>query len=283
MASLDKFGEAKGGPTGKPLLTVRLNRRGSAGFAVAFEGSDTAIQRWYQDQARTPWTHSAHVLRRAIQACLEGLAEAQADFFEVGLAALLPLQRGEIADEECNGDLSLFSRILSGTRLMYRGEKLDTTLLFPTPLELHSGQAVSAIAAKLDLVRLCRNQPSRSDEDLKHDLSLLGLKISRRAVNKYRGILQIPSSRKRSKTSDWFVATCALLAPPTWLRAKLIVWFDSGESAVSAAALRLTRPPAQEAKGGDSLVYGSPEQVTDNILLLLNPQSAKSDDSKSEL
>ena len=151
--------------------------------------------------------YSAEMLRRRVSlreetlaACAQTIAEIQAGYF-AGEGSLVPMTL-EMVAERVGRDKSTVSRAVRGKYVQCRHGIVPLKSLFVQRLDAAEEEAGSADRAKGLLTELVRKEDKAhpfSDQRLSELLLEKGIKVSRRAVTKYREQLGVPSTYRRAK------------------------------------------------------------------------------------
>ena len=139
----------------------------------------------------------------AIIKVLKKIVDVQRDFFFYGNNFIKPLRLKDIAeDESVKVHESTVSRITSKRYISTPNGVIPLRSLFSRKIETKHGSDVSFERVKSiieDLISNEKQDSPYSDEDISKILEIRNIKLARRTVAKYRKLLNIPSSSKRSK------------------------------------------------------------------------------------
>ncbi len=127
------------------------------------------------------------------------IVDRQLDYFEYGIKHLKPLIQRDIA-EELDFSEATISRVTTGKYMDTPVGTLEFKFFFSTGLGDGFGDDTSAKAIQeriKEIVNAENKSKPLSDDKLKKLLGTEGIKISRRAIQKYRTILGIQNSSKR--------------------------------------------------------------------------------------
>ncbi len=133
--------------------------------------------------------------RRTMVRVMESISRAQAGFFEKGISAMKPLTLQQIADDVSMHE-STISRVTRGKYVQTPRGTFELKYFFSSGIRTSDGSEVASKAVQ-DAMRgiMSREDKKRplSDQKIAEELKRMGLRISRRAVAKYRdqmGILR---------------------------------------------------------------------------------------------
>ena len=192
-------------------LTVELDRAAMPRVEIDLEyaggladPSDLEVQRYLQEQ-----TEKA----RRLIGCVDGryqtllrllhtVTALQRDFFLGG--ALRPMTMQQVAGE-MGLNVSTVSRAVKNKWICFEGRCFPLRELFTAAVQV-SEEGISAQTVKRQIWKLIREEDRGaplSDEQIRAALEREGIGVSRRAVAKYRGELQIPASSMRRGREDW--------------------------------------------------------------------------------
>jgi len=141
---------------------------------------------------------------QAVRKVVENVVRVQRDFFEHGEKYLKPLRLKDIA-EIVGVHESTVSRITSNRYIQTPSGVMELKSLFTRGLDTTTGKQVSFERVKSMIREIIENESETnpfSDEDISKILKRKNVNIARRTVAKYRKILKIPSSSKRTKKGD---------------------------------------------------------------------------------
>lgn len=128
----------------------------------------------------------------------------QRDFFDQGPLHLKPLPMVEVA-EELGIHVGTVSRAVSGKYLQTPIGIYPLRYFFSGGTETANGESVSWDAVKAKLQEIIDNEDKRkpfNDDELVAELEKQGVKLARRTVAKYRGLMNIPPARRRKVYTD---------------------------------------------------------------------------------
>jgi len=199
-----------------PELTVEED--GQGGLAVRFldvslpalrldpaiaaaAAGDAALRARLVDPARAVIAALGH-RRRTLLAIATEICRRQHRFFRDGEGALMALSRREVATAIGRHPATV-GRAVRGVALGWRGRAVPLSVFFPPPLPA-AGGTVSAAAARARLAQLVSGEApgeALSDAALAERLGAEGVKISRRAVAKYRVALGVADSHARNRAA----------------------------------------------------------------------------------
>lgn len=137
--------------------------------------------------------------QRTLQRIAQEIVNVQTPFFDQGLRGLRPLTMAQIA-EKVGVHETTISRAVSGKYARTPRGVLELKYFFTTGVKMQDGAAVSNKYIQDRIVELVNQEdPQRplSDQEIVGRLQADGYRVSRRTVNKYRGILKIPPSHLR--------------------------------------------------------------------------------------
>ncbi len=138
--------------------------------------------------------------RMTLYRVAEAITEQQQGFFRMGLSAMKPLTLKQIA-EMVGLHESTISRATRGKYMQTPRGVFEMKFFFSAEIQTQSG-TVSAQAAKYEIKCAIEKEDSAqplSDDALAKQLAVIGLKVSRRTVAKYREEMQIPPSWRRRR------------------------------------------------------------------------------------
>ena len=141
---------------------------------------------------------------QAVRKVVENVVRVQRDFFEHGEKYLKPLRLKDIADIVGVHE-STVSRITSNRYIQTPSGVMELKSLFTRGLDTTTGKQVSFERVKSMIKEIIDNESDTnpfSDEDISKILKRKNVNIARRTVAKYRKILKIPSSSKRTKKGE---------------------------------------------------------------------------------
>ena len=127
---------------------------------------------------------------------LTRLGDIQRDFFLYD-GDLVPITMQQLA-EQLDVNTSTISRAVQGKSIQFQGQILPIRSLFTTAI--CTDTTISAQTVKQRIRALTKNEDSASplsDEELRIELSQIGIAVSRRTIAKYRTAMGIPSSSQR--------------------------------------------------------------------------------------
>jgi len=128
------------------------------------------------------------------------IAESQSEFFDQGFSSLKPLRLKDIA-EKINMHESTVSRGISGKYVRTPQGTIPYKSFFSTKMDSDTGsESQKSILEKIKtLVQKENSKKPLSDEKLVEILNAEGIKIARRTVAKYRGLLKMLPSHLRKE------------------------------------------------------------------------------------
>ena len=137
----------------------------------------------------------------ALRKVVEQITEIQKDYIEHGKEHLKPLRLKDIA-KLVGVHESTVSRITSNRYMQTPRGVIELKALFSRGVNTSTGKQVSLEKVKSTIKEIVSNEnpenPS-SDEDISKILDRRDIKVARRTVAKYRMMLKIPSSSKRTR------------------------------------------------------------------------------------
>ncbi len=133
--------------------------------------------------------------RRTMVRVMESISRAQAGFFEKGISAMKPLTLQQIADDVSMHE-STISRVTRGKYVQTPRGTFKLKYFFSSGIRTSDGTEIASKAVQ-DAMRGIMSREDKkkplSDQKIAEELKKTGLRISRRAVAKYRdqmGILR---------------------------------------------------------------------------------------------
>ncbi|MBR7059620.1 MAG: RNA polymerase factor sigma-54 [Neisseriaceae bacterium] len=134
------------------------------------------------------------------------IVEKQQDFFEFGNSALVPLKLSDVADE-LEISISTISRSTSQKYMICPQGLFELKYFFSTNVgsndENEDGMSNKAVKEHIaEWIAGENKDKPLSDDDIKDKLALVGIKIARRTIAKYREALGIPSIHHRRKNYE---------------------------------------------------------------------------------
>lgn len=137
--------------------------------------------------------------RHTVWRVIQEVFRVQRDFLEHGCEALHPLPMANVA-ERVGVHVATVSRAVAGKYIQTPIGIYPLRMFFSGGTTSATGQEVAWDAVKVRLKEIVDNEDKAkplNDDELAAALQEHGLKIARRTVAKYRGLLNIPSARKR--------------------------------------------------------------------------------------
>ncbi|HOM58337.1 MAG TPA: RNA polymerase factor sigma-54 [Kiritimatiellia bacterium] len=145
---------------------------------------------------------SLYQRQETIRKIAQEIVDAQADFWEKGVMALRPLTMAEVARKVGVHETTV-SRTVSNKYMRTPRGVFEMRYFFTHGLKSEDGVSVSNKSVQDQIRRLVEAEDPTaplSDQALEEKLSEQGIKVARRTIAKYRGILKIPPSHKRRRT-----------------------------------------------------------------------------------
>lgn len=152
--------------------------------------------------------HSALYLIKSIEQrkstiyrVVEAIVEYQGDFFEKGRMYLKTMTLKDIS-EKIEVHESTVSRAINGKYLQTASGLYELKFFFQSGVNSLYGEGISSETIKMSIKEMIdKEDPSKplSDQHISNELNLLGIKISRRTIAKYRDDLNISGSSKRKR------------------------------------------------------------------------------------
>ncbi|SFE93826.1 RNA polymerase factor sigma-54 [Alteribacillus iranensis] len=140
--------------------------------------------------------------QQTIRSITEAIVEFQYGFFEKGPSAMKPLTLKDVA-EAAGVHESTVSRTTNQKYVQTPHGLFELKYFFSAGMNTNSGEQTSTFVVKSIIKELVDNEDKKkplSDQKIVDHLKKEhGISISRRAIAKYRGELQIPSSSKRKR------------------------------------------------------------------------------------
>lgn len=206
-------------PIIKPDIIVDIDDNGQVVVAMA-DGSTSnlRISQYYQslvknrqtdkdtktflrDNIRSAkWLVSAILQRRStLHRVAEEVFRLQRNFLDEGESALKPLPMADIA-EKISVHVATISRAVSGKYVQTPRGIYPLRMFFTSGTTTADGQDIAWDVVKIKLKELVAAEDKSkplNDDKLAEELQKHGLKIARRTVAKYRGLMDIPPARRR--------------------------------------------------------------------------------------
>ena len=155
----------------------------------------------YQSKA-TQFIDIINTRTQAMEGIMRVIAARQRKFLESGQEnAIKPLTMQEVADA-AQVDTSTVSRVVNRRYIELPGGNFPLRRFFVSGLTTDQGEEVSkqvVLDSLSDLVAAEDPEHPLSDQALVARLKERGFQVALRTVNKFRGLLQIPDSRKRTR------------------------------------------------------------------------------------
>ncbi len=152
--------------------------------------------------ARAQWfIRSIDQRRQTLIKVGESFIKFQRDFLDRGHKYLKPMILKDIADD-CEIHQSTVQRIVNQKYIDTPRGVFLMKYFFSKAIPKKNGDPVSSLSVKREMADLVKNESKDSplsDKEIHQILGKKGIKISRRAVSKYRLELGIPNSNKRKK------------------------------------------------------------------------------------
>ncbi len=145
---------------------------------------------------------SLYQRQETIRKIAQEIVDAQADFWEKGVAALRPLTMAEVARKVGVHETTV-SRTVSKKYMRTPRGVMEMKFFFTHGLKARDGVSVSNKSVQDQIRRLVEAEDPAaplSDQALEEKLSEQGITVARRTIAKYRGILRIPPSHERRRT-----------------------------------------------------------------------------------
>ena len=139
--------------------------------------------------------------RNTIYKVVEAIIEYQYDFFEKGSMYLKTLTLKDIA-EDIGVHESTVSRAVNGKYMQCPSGLYEIKFFFQSGVAGSFGEGVSSESIKVVIKDLIDNEDPKkpiSDQNISNELNVLGIKVSRRTIAKYRDEMFIPGSSKRKR------------------------------------------------------------------------------------
>lgn len=139
--------------------------------------------------------------KSTIHRVVEAILEYQRDFFDKGRMYLKTMTLKDIA-EVVEVHESTVSRAINGKYVQCASGLYELKFFFQSGVNSMYGEGVSAETIKMSIKEMVDKEDTSkplSDQHISNELNLLGIKISRRTIAKYRDELGIPGSSKRKR------------------------------------------------------------------------------------
>lgn len=164
------------------------------------EGSKEFIQ---EKLRNATWLlRSIHQRQQTIYKVTESIVKKQRDFFDKGLQHLKPMILRDVA-EDIEMHESTISRVTTNKYVHTPQGVFELKFFFTSSLQASDGgEDVSSLTVKEKIKQLVADEDPKSplsDQAIVKILGSEGIKIARRTVAKYRGILNIPPSNRRKQ------------------------------------------------------------------------------------
>ncbi len=152
--------------------------------------------------------HSALYLIKSIEQrkstiykVVEAIVEYQGDFFEKGRMYLKTMILKDIS-EKIEVHESTVSRAINGKYLQTASGLYELKFFFQSGVNSLYGEGISSETIKMSIKEMIDKEDTSkplSDQHISNELNLMGIKISRRTIAKYRDDLNISGSSKRKR------------------------------------------------------------------------------------
>jgi RNA polymerase sigma-54 factor len=140
--------------------------------------------------------------QETIRKIAQTIVDAQTDFLDHGIAALKPMTMAEVANKVGVHETTV-SRTVANKYMRTPVGIFEMKYFFTPGLKSKDGTAVSNKSIQ-DLIKkmVDEEDPTNplSDQAIGEKLAAEGFNVARRTINKYRGILKIPSAHARRRT-----------------------------------------------------------------------------------
>ncbi len=165
--------------------------------------ADAGAKKFIRNNLRSAqWLISAIVQRRqTVRRVIEEVFAAQKEFLERGPEALKPLPMTEVASK-VGVHVATVSRAVAGKYIQSPRGIFPLRMFFSGGKTTDDGQDVAWDAIKVKLQHVIDHEDKSSplnDDQIAKALRENGIKIARRTVAKYRGLLNIPPARQRKE------------------------------------------------------------------------------------
>jgi RNA polymerase sigma-54 factor len=183
--------------------TPRLNISRAYRRMVREKSTDGETRKFIQQHVRSAqWLIGAIQQRRdTIRGVVEEVFKVQKDFLLQGREALKPLPMADVAGI-VGVHVATVSRAVAGKYVQTPRGIFPLRMFFSGGTTNAEGQDVAWDAVKVKLREIVDGEDKSkplNDDELAAALQVGGLKIARRTVAKYRGLLDIPPARKRKQ------------------------------------------------------------------------------------
>jgi len=175
----------------------------SAYYKQALKG-DSEEKEFIQEKLRSAtWLlRSIHQRQRTIYKVTESIVRRQKDFLDKGIQYLKPMILRNVA-QDIEMHESTISRVTTNKYVHTPQGVFELKFFFTSSLQSSKGgEDISSLTVKEKIRRMIENEDSKnplSDQNIVKILGQEGIKIARRTVAKYRGMLNIPSSNRRKQ------------------------------------------------------------------------------------
>ena len=173
--------------------TKMMKDGGLSGDAKDFLRNNVRSARWIIESIEQRKTTLLRVVNHVLA--------NQRDFFDKGAAFLRPLPMVDVA-ETLGIHVGTVSRAVSGKYMQTPIGIFPLRYFFSGGTENAAGESVSWDAIKAKLQEIVDNEDKNNpfnDDDLVDELKKKGIKLARRTVAKYRGLMNIPPARRRKQ------------------------------------------------------------------------------------
>lgn len=182
-----------------PSSSLKINYDYAAGIAGSCD-AQTGEYLKERLKAAEELLNSIELRNRTVYACAAELVRCQHDFFaEPNERKIKPLTRGMIA-RSLNLSESTVCRAVKDKYIRTKEKVYPLSYFFAKAVDNTAGDAFSSYTAKSVIRELIAGEDKKSplsDEKIVRLLKAQGVSLSRRAVNKYRQQMNIPSSYER--------------------------------------------------------------------------------------
>ena len=139
--------------------------------------------------------------QRTIERIARCILAAQRDFFEQGPAKMRPMKMSDIAAEIGVHETTV-SRAVADKYAATPYGVVELRRFFNAGVETDGGEALANAGVREVLRKILDGEPPQkpfSDEKLAKELAARGIRIARRTIAKYRGMMNIPPAHLRKK------------------------------------------------------------------------------------
>lgn len=145
---------------------------------------------------------SLYQRQETIRKIAQAIVDAQEKFWHQGVEGLRPMTMAEVANK-VNVHETTVSRTVSKKYMRTPCGLFEMKYFFSHGLQTTEGPTISNKSVRDQIKRLVEAEDQTaplSDQEIGEQLTAQGIKVARRTIAKYRGILKIPPSHERRRT-----------------------------------------------------------------------------------